>query len=166
MGIRYYAYAFDPQRAEAALADPYSVLGADPLADAWGLEPGSTSGLTDFQQAVSESDLLYLDKAWSELQWLTAPVVDGAAVRPAHRMFEGQVTFTDTGWISWVRALMPNEVATIARDLLTITDVEVDARFAASPPDDLAYVKQFLQSAREFAVAAATAERGFVYMIG
>lgn len=64
MGIRYYAYAFDKHLTGAALADPYSVIGVDPLADAWGLPPGFTSGVTDFTPSVPERDLLYLDKAW------------------------------------------------------------------------------------------------------
>lgn len=39
MGIRYYAYAFDADRAQQAVDDPHSILSSDPLADAWGLEP-------------------------------------------------------------------------------------------------------------------------------
>ena len=41
MGIRYYAYAFDADQTEAALADPHHFLSDDPLADAWGLDRGN-----------------------------------------------------------------------------------------------------------------------------
>lgn len=88
MGIRYYAYAFDSEQTENALADPLSVIGSDPLADAWGLEPGSSGGVTD-RQSVPERDLLYLDKAWPYLQGLTAPRPSSGAARAAYRMFEG-----------------------------------------------------------------------------
>src|SRR5690606_16864602 len=107
MGIRYYAYAFDSDQTGKALADPLTVIGSDPLADAYGLEPGFRQGVTDFRQSLPERDLLYLDKAWPYLQRLTAPRSGGAAARPAYRMFEGQVTYADDGftWRPWVRAL-------------------------------------------------------------
>lgn len=49
------------------------MIGHDPLADALGLEPGFTEGVTDFKQSLPERDFLYLDKAWPHLQWITGP---------------------------------------------------------------------------------------------
>lgn len=172
MGIRYYAYAFDAEMTERALADPRSVLSDDPLADAWGLEHGFTVGTTNFEQSVPKRDLLYLDKAWSLLQALTAPDASGGAARPAYRMFEGQVTHTDTGWRSWVRALTPDEVVGIARDLEAIDDEHASARFreAASfgrdPDAEARYGRQYLGAARTFVSGLASEGRGMVYAIG
>lgn len=87
MGIRYYAYAFNSDQTEKALADPLTVIGSDPLADSLGLEPGFTVGVTDFKQSLPERDFLYLDKAWSQLQRITAPCPSGGEARVAYRMF-------------------------------------------------------------------------------
>lgn len=170
MGIRYYAYAFDADSTDRALADPRSVISDDPLADAWGLPHGFTSGTTDFEQSVPARDMLYLDKAWSLLQALTAPK-GGDEPRPAYRMFEGRVTDTETGWVSWVRALTPNEVAAIARDLDSIDDDDAGARFRerarfGDPEADAEYGHQYLRKARAFVAALAADGRGMAYMIG
>lgn len=53
MGIRYYAYAFDPEHTEQAFADPGSFIAVDPLADAWGFPPGASIATPSFEQAVS-----------------------------------------------------------------------------------------------------------------
>lgn len=172
MGIRYYAYAFDADMTERALADPRSVISDDPLADAWGLPHGFTSGATDFDQSVPKRDLLYLDKAWPLLQALTAPGGDEREPRPAHRMFEGRVTSTDAGWEAWVRALAPVEVGDIARDLSTIdaeealTGFREAARFSVDPDAEARYGEQYLDAARSFVSQLAAEGRGMVYMIG
>ncbi|WP_264795163.1 hypothetical protein [Arthrobacter mangrovi] len=174
MGIRYYAYAFDDDRAVEALAAPLTVIGTDPLADALGLEPGFMMGVTDFRQSLPERDFLYLDKAWPHLQRITAPPSSGAGARAAYRMFEGRVTYSDGGltWSPWVRALPPQEVPLIARDLDTISDDDVEASlggFCSSHQaleSELAYAAQFLHRARLFVRAVASEGRGFAYMIG
>jgi len=174
MGIRYYAYAFDSDQTRKALADPLTVIGSDPLADACGLEPGFTQGVTDFRQSLPERDLLYLDKAWPYLQWLTAPRSSGAAARAAYRMFEGQVTYADDGftWRPWVRALPPHDVALIARDLETINGHDIKAGLSGAQSSgqlldsELAYATAFLYKARAFVHAVASDRRGFAYMIG
>ncbi|KUM32781.1 DUF1877 family protein [Arthrobacter sp. EPSL27] len=174
MGIRYYAYAFDSDQTGKALADPLTVIGSDPLADAWGLEPGFTEGVTDFRQSLPERDLLYLDKAWPYLQRLTAPRASETAARPAYRMFEGQVTFADDGctWRPWVRALPPHDVALIARDLETVNDNEIKAGLSGSypfgqvPESEVAYATAYLNKAKGFVHAVASDGRGFAYMIG
>ncbi|MGP4031461.1 hypothetical protein [Pseudarthrobacter sp. 1C304] len=173
MGIRYYAYAFDSDQTVQALADPLTVIGADPLADAWGLEPGSTEGVTDFRQSLPERDLLYLDKAWPYLQRLTAPRSSDGVARAAYRMFEGEVTFAEDGctWHPWVRALAPHDVTLIARDLETINDDDIKAGLSGSfatgqaPESEVAYAAAFLDRARGFVRAAARDGRGFAYMI-
>ena len=71
MGIRYYAYAVEADRIEDALECPSMFLSCDPLADALGMEVGAMSGTAIMRQVVPEQDMLYLDKAWSELQELS-----------------------------------------------------------------------------------------------
>ncbi len=174
MGIRYYAYAFDNNQTEEALADPLTVIGSDPLADAWGLESGFKQGVTYFGQSLAERDLLYLDKAWPFLQRLTAPPSPSAEARAAYRMFEGQVTYTNDGftWRPWVRALPPHEVALVALDLETISDHDLETGldgFCSSRQaleSELAYATQLLNRARGFVHAVASEGRGFAYMIG
>lgn len=83
MGIRYYAYAFDHELTGQALADPRSILSSDPLADAWGLVPHAAVSTATFEQVVPRRDMLYLDKAWRELQFLTGPHRAGASRDPA-----------------------------------------------------------------------------------
>lgn len=174
MGIRYYAYAFDSDQAGKALADPRTMIGPDPLADAFGLEPGFVQGVTDLRQSLPERNLLYLDKAWPYLQRLTAPRSSGSAARASYRMFEGHVTHADDGftWQPWVRALPPHEVALIAPDLETIDDHDINAVLGGSlsPGQSLeseaAYAAAFLDRAKDFVRAAASDGRGFAYMIG
>lgn len=174
MGIRYYAYAFDRDQARKALADPRAVIGPDPLADAFGLEPGFIQGVTDLRQSLPERDLLYLDKAWPYLQRLTAPRSSGAAARASYRMFEGQVTHSDDGfsWYPWVRALPPHEVALIARDLEAINHRDINSAlggscsYGQSLESEVAYAAAFLDRAKVFVSAAASDGRGFAYIIG
>ncbi|EMY35487.1 hypothetical protein D477_004202 [Arthrobacter crystallopoietes BAB-32] len=174
MGIRYYAYAFDKDQAEKALADPLTVIGSDPLADAWGLLPASIQGVTEGRQPLPEHDFLYLDKAWPYLQRLTAPPTPSAGARPAYLMFEGDVTYTDCGlsWHPWLRTLLPPEVALIARDLEAISDHEIEAGLGeiSSPHQSLksevAYATDFFHRAKAFVHAVASEGRGFAYMIG
>jgi len=163
MGIRYYAYTFDADATESALADPRSVISADPLADAWGLPPGAMSAVTDFVQPVPKSEMLYLDKAWSALQALTAPASAHSIARPSHRMFEGRVTPVDLGWISWSRAITPDEVPLIAADLVALQD-ELTSESGAGKEDE--YVLDFLHRAVEFVRQVAATGRGFAYLIG
>lgn len=174
MGIRYYAYAFDSDQAAQALADPRTVIGPDPLADAFGLERGVIQGYTDLRQSLPERDLLYLDKAWPYLQRLTGPPSPGAAARASYRMFEGHVTHAGDGltWHPWVRALPPHEVALIARDLEAIDGHAINVALggSCSPGHTLeseaAYVNAFLDRAKVFASTAASDGRGCAYLIG
>lgn len=174
LGVRYYAYAFDSDQTEQALADPLMVIGPDPLAYTLGLEPGFTHGVTGFRQSLPERDFLYLDKAWPHLQRLAARHSSGAGARAPYRMFEGQVTNTDGDCTSrpWVRALPPHEVAHVAWDLEMISDRDIEAGLGGfcsssqSLESELAYATQFLHRARDFAHAVASEGRGFAYMIG
>jgi hypothetical protein len=164
-------HAFDPGLTEWALADPRSFLSADPLADAWGLEPGAAVSIVTFRQTLPDSEMLYLDKAWPHLQSLTASS-NGEAPRPAHQMFEGHVTMTDGGWEPWVRALHPDQVDVVARELSTITIGEAETRFRElalhrpDPEEDVDYACHYLRRAQEFIGTLAAAGRGLVYMIG
>lgn len=169
MGIRYYAYAFDSDRTEQALAEPRSFIASDPLADAWGFEPHARVASPTFQQRTPARDLLYLDKAWRHLQVLTRPTSLGSA-RPAYRMFEGQVALSSDGcsWIPWVRALEPTEVTLIAHDLGELTDETArdGLRRAGTAAGDVDYAVHFLQDARSFVRNLAHDGRGMAYLIG
>ncbi|WP_208544559.1 hypothetical protein [Rathayibacter sp. VKM Ac-2759] len=67
------------------------------------------------------------------------------------------------GWIPWVRALVPEEIAVIADDL-----VELQREFDVADPtnDDAEYVSHFLNRAVRFATEVGRSGRGFVYYIG
>ena len=172
MGIRYYAYAYDKHDTEAALADPMSVIGDDPLADAWGMEPGFTVGVISSTPNLPERDLLYLDKAWPHLQQLTRSSSSHDAPRVSHRMFEGGVEHTEMGWIPWARTITPAEAVEIAEDLKTITEAEVKtaAKEMTDSPEDCAtefgHALEFLRRAQAFTAGVAEDGRGFAYMIG
>ena len=168
MGIRYYAYAFDENQADRALADPRAFIGEDPLADAWGFTPNASVAGATFEQAVPESDLLYLDKAWRELQLLTGTPGGRGTPRPAYRMFEGHVTEVENGWHAWVRGLAPAEVVDIAGDLAVLRDEEAVARLRAlgMTDGDVSYALTFLRRARKFVERLAADGRGMAYMIG
>jgi hypothetical protein len=174
MGIRYYAYAFDAHAANAAMADPRALIGADPFADAWGLEPGArVSAMTGIPR-LPANRLLYLDKAWQQLQAMTLSCHPdnpshsglsghsshpGEPPRPAFRMFEGEVTFTEYGWDPWVRTIMPADVGPIAEDL---TALEREA--TANATDD--YVLGYLRDAVAFTALVGSVGGGFAYLIG
>ena len=167
MGIRYYAYAFDNDQTEQALADPEAFVASDPLADAWGFEPHAVVATATMEQAVPKQDMLYLDKLWWELQAITAPT-PGAPARPSYRMFEGDVTMCREGWAPWFRALAPTEMAAIARDLAALQDDFPAERLRhLSRSDDFAAdARVFLDRARVFVDGLVAHRRGMVYMIG
>jgi hypothetical protein len=163
MGIRYYAYAFEADMTARALADPASFISDDPLADAWGMPHGAQSAVTNFEQSVPKTEMLYLDKAWSALQAMTEPSGEDSRARPAYRMFEGQVTMDRYGWAPWVRALSPDDVAEIAEDLV---ELQHALRDDVADDCDAGYAIDFLKRAVEFVTGLAASHRGFVYMIG
>ena len=167
MGIRYYAYAFNSDQTEQAQSCPESMVSDDPFADAWGIEAGAEVGAVTSVQALPESDVLYLDKAWRHLQRVTAPH-NGEPKRPAHRMFEGEP--------SWYgrpveRTLPPAVMPEIAEDLALIIADDVADRVRAQPcfgdPDgEVDYVLDYLARAREFVDGLVQSGRGMVYLIG
>lgn len=163
MGIRYYAYAFNSDQTEVALADPERLLSADPLADAWGFPRGAVRAVTNFEQSVPKSEMLYLDKAWSGLQRITASTNRNDPARPAARMFEGQVTPYESGWIAWVRAIMPEEVPGIATDLASLVQEDWHKKVEV---DDHDYINDYLERSAEFTAELSSTSCGFVYMIG
>ncbi|MBB1053199.1 DUF1877 domain-containing protein [Dietzia sp. B44] len=175
MGIRYYAYAFDAEITQAVLSDPRAHISPDPFADAVGLPHGFTMGTTDFQQGPAEEDMLYLDKAWRNLQRMSEPSDPAEEPRPAYRMFEGEVTPLDgwEAWLPWVRAIPPGDVALIADDLDAITRADFVPWFTRHNSDSVGeveseaqYVKFHLGRARRFLRALEKSGRGFAYMIG
>ncbi|MFD4422822.1 DUF1877 family protein [Agromyces sp. NPDC058484] len=173
MGIRYYAYAFDPELTQRAVDDPHSILSTDPLADAWGLEPHASVSVATFEQVSPKRDMLYLDKAWSALQSLTRPTSDDAAAGSSYRMFEGSVTMHDMGWDPWVRTILPEEVPSIRDDLCAMDEFRVRSwartwrsRHGADDDSELRYVLDYLRRAQEFVESLAADGRGMVYLIG
>lgn len=173
MGIRYYAYAFDPALTEQAVADPHSILSSDPLADAWGLEPHAMMSVATFEQVSPKTEMLYLDKAWSALQSLSRSRPDDPAAGASYRIFEGHVTMHDRGWEPWVRTILPEELPAIRDDLRTIDEDRVrqwaatwHSRHGASDDDELQYVSEFLGRAQDFVESLAADGRGMVYLIG
>ena len=182
MGIRYYAYAFDADRTEEALEDPMNVIGDDPLADAWGMEPGFSVGVMGARARLPERDLLYLDKAWRHLHWAVATLeaeprnaagasrsagVDSGA---AHRMFEGDVTMTDRGWIPWSRTITPEEAQAVGQDLAMICDADIESVLrprlrGAQSRGDSDHLVHFMGKARAFVAGVVEEGRGIAYTI-
>lgn len=163
MGIRYYAYAFDAEHTDRAVADPMSFISDDPLADAWGMPHGAQIAQTDFQQSVPRAEMLYLDKAWRELQALTGPSPERETPRPSYRMFEGQVAMHDRGWTPFVRGVAPREIPAIADDLVSLLQ---EVRDHARVDRESRYVEDFLTRAVDFVDGVAASNRGFAYLIG
>lgn len=168
MGIRYYAYAFDKDQTDQAMENPRAFISSDPLADAWGFEPHARVATATLEQAVPERDMLYLDKAWRNLQLITGPRSAAGSARPSYRMFEGDVTMCEGGWVPAYGALAPAEVADVARDLAAVEDelAAVSLRRVGATQDDVAYALHFLDRARVFAEGLAADGRGMAYMIG
>lgn len=156
MGIRYYAYPLAPEHVDLARADPYPFLPADPLADAWELD------------GRPRTDMLYLDKCWKELQWLTCPTA--GAPRTAYALVRGQATHTGGGWVPWVDVLSPADVDDVARDLVLIGEDEVAA--CRDPHGDplsasgREYVTHYLREAQEFTARLQRRRWGLVHVIG
>lgn len=173
MGIRYYAYAFDADQTEAALADPRLFLSDDPLADAWGLDPGSTMSLNvTFEQVPPKREMLYLDKAWSHLQMIASAGTEDGTSRAAFRIFEGRVTPQGLGWDPWIRVVTPEEAALANADLATIKDIDAERtirqsyRGSRDLDGEVRYALDYLERARVYMRSLAEDGRGMVYMIG
>lgn len=173
MGIRYYAYAFDPELTRQAIDHPHSILSSDPLADAWGMEPHASASVATFEQVSPERDMLYLDKAWSALQSLTCSASGGSGADSSYRMFEGSVTMHGLGWEPWVRTILPEEVRAIRDGLRAFDESRVlswaetwRSRHGADHVDEVRYVLDYLRRAQAFVESLAADGRGMVYMIG
>ena len=170
MGIRYYAYAVEADRIEDALECPSMFLSCDPLADALGIEVGAMSGTAIMRQVVPEQDMLYLDKAWSELQELSRTGGYDGGPRPSYRMFEGKVCMFGMGWEPWVRVLRPEEMKAISLDLKSLCLEEefpiLEHGDGISGGERISYVASYLRAACRFADVLVGSGRGMVYMIG
>ena len=170
MGIRYYAYAVEADRIEDALECPSMFLSCDPLADALGMEVGAMSGTAIMRQVVPEQDMLYLDKAWSELQELSRTGGYDGGPRPSYRMFEGKVCMFGMGWEPWVRVLRPEEMKAISLDLKSLCLEEefpiLEHGDGISGGERMSYVASYLRAACRFADVLVGSGRGMVYMIG
>ena len=154
MGIRHDAYAFDPDMYEEAKANPERFIGSDPLADAWGFEPGATGAIQpSFQQALPKEDFLYLDKAWQELQAITRNGCDNDDCL-AYWMFEDIRTGGGSGLSHGSELSRPKRWSLSQRDLRQVLDNQSVVRVASM--SDLAegldqgddYVMQILRVAQ------------------
>lgn len=169
MGIRYYAYPLDAEMAEQAVADPFSAFSRDPLADAWGLDPGAAVSRMDPERHPERREILSLDKAWGHLQALTRPESRGSAARPVYRMVEGDVVMQGDwcGWEPWLRALRPEEMPGIVEDLESIELTGVAsllrerAFLGADPEGEIGYAGEYFVQALEFATAMRNSGRGW-----
>ncbi|TFH51934.1 DUF1877 domain-containing protein [Actinomyces viscosus] len=169
MGIRYYAYAVEADRIDDAIECPSMFLSCDPLADAWGMEGGVMSGPATMKQVVPKRDMLYLDKAWDELQELTRAENNGGECRPSYRMFEGRVRMVGPEWEPWVRVLRPEEMRGISWDLKLLCQEEASISkrsHGGGSEESMSYLVRYLQEACRFAEELVEDGRGMVYMIG
>jgi hypothetical protein len=160
MGIRYYAYPVAAELAELAAASPHDLIGSDPFFDAWG-------------PVDRRPHMLYLDKAWRNLQAVFGPS-DSGGTCPAFELVRGEVTMRDDGWDPFVRYLDADTTREIAADLANVDECyvmsgiealrrkEVVADFSA----EVDYTIQYLNEAISFTRDLASSGQGLVYMIG
>ncbi len=157
MGIRYYAYPLHAADVPLAECDPRQFMSADPLADAWGLDPGRP-----------KPRMLYLDKAWRPLQLLFAEAATGEDPPISAQLVAGRVWQSGQGW--WephIGVLPPEQVAAIARDIVRFGPVDqatAERIDRLGPSAD--YVNDYLLRAQEFTAEIAGDGLGLVYMIG
>lgn len=117
--------------------------------------------------------MLYLDKCWHQLQELLGPR-PGRAARDAFQLVTGQVTHKTDGWIPFAQVLGPEEVRQVAEDLEQVDEEGVLAarirgfhvEVVNDDPEELRYVMEYLNSAKEFLTALADDGLGLVYVIG
>jgi hypothetical protein len=97
MGIRYYAYPVAAELAELAAASPHDLIGSDPFFDAWG-------------PVDRRPHMLYLDKAWRNLQAVFGPS-DSGGTCPAFELVRGEVTMRTTAGIRSSATWTPTRLA-------------------------------------------------------
>jgi hypothetical protein len=159
MGIRYYAYPVAAVHAELARIAPHTLMSDDPLVDAWGPESERPA-------------MLYLDKCWGYLQRLF-DAKDDRPARPAFDLVKGKVVMTATGWESVIRALDPDQVVIVAKDLETVTADDVwemlddgSLQFSDDRAEEFDYIMWNLDAAKAFTARLAREGLGLVYLIG
>lgn len=154
MGIRYYAYPLQPHDVADARHDPYPFLADDPLSDAWG--PDET-----------RPRMLYLDKAWRELQHVFT--VKNGELRPriSLELVKGNVTPIGRygTHLGFVHVLSPDLVDDIARDIVLVEPVDDATIKEVGSYSSADYTNQFLQRAQQFMTDLARDGLGLVYMI-
>lgn len=154
MGIRYYAYPLQPSDVDAARRNPYPFLSADPLMDAWGPEE-------------DRPRMLYLDKAWRELQHVFA-VSDGRLQpRISLELVKGNVTPVGKygGHVGFVHVLPPDVVQQIAEDIVMVEPIVETDIIEAVTYSSADYANEFLRRAQDFMVTLAADGLGLVYTI-
>jgi hypothetical protein len=112
-------------------------------------------------------------KCWRELQGLVGTKAD-ASPRPAQELVRGEVVLRPDGWTPFVRTLEPDHVATIADDIVRVTEAEVvvwlgsgaGRMSAESQADERQCMVQLLRDAQTFTALPAREKRGLVHMIG
>ncbi|OUZ07299.1 hypothetical protein BHE97_17515 [Aeromicrobium sp. PE09-221] len=147
MGLRYYAYQVEPHFIGLARHDPSFFVSAESPAGGDGRSGGA---------------IVDLDKRRRQLHRLTT---DGAEPRPSSRLFEGDVRHCgdDASRVPCIRVLEPDEVSRIAADLVLLGERDVRSMFRS---EEVASVAEFLIRVQHFAVDAARAGNGIIYLIG
>lgn len=154
MGIRYYAYPLQPSDVHAARRNPYPFISADPFVDAWG-------------PAEDCPRMLYLDKAWRELQHVFA-VTDGRLQpRISLELVKGNVTPLGRygSHVGFVHVLTPDVVKEVAEDIVMVEPITEADIIEAVPHSSADYANAFLRRAQDFMVALAGDGLGLVYTI-
>lgn len=136
MGIRYLAYATDPDETDPDLELPEEdVLDLD---KAW----RALQGLTRPEHCIAEARPAFR-------------MFDGQV-----RMCPDQMC-----WEGWTRSIRPDEVPAIAVDVRQLRD-EFRQLYPEDTDDEIAYVRHHLTAATAFATRLAFEGRGFTYHIG
>ncbi|ROZ89249.1 DUF1877 family protein [Gordonia sp. OPL2] len=154
MGIRYYAYPLRPDDVAAARHDPYPFLSDDPFADAWG-------------PADERPRMLYLDKAWRELQFVFTVHDEKLAPRISLELVKGNVTQIGPygAHLGFVHVLPPDVVKEVAADIILVEPADDAAIKKIVPHSSADYTNEFLNRAQEFMTDLARDGLGLVYTI-
>ncbi|MEP9395651.1 DUF1877 family protein [Gordonia sp. VNK1] len=154
MGIRYYAYPIHAEDVGSARRDPYPFLSDDPLADAWGPKD-------------QRPRMLYLDKAWRELQFMFAVKDDHLQPRISLELVKGNVTPIGPyhAHIGFVHVLTPDLVREIAEDIVLVEPVDDDTIKKVCSYSSADYANTYLRAAQEFMTTLSRDGLGLVYTI-
>lgn len=160
MGIKYFALPVPGPLVDIARINPRAFLSDHHFWASWSDPPDGP-------------EVLFLDKAWRDLQWLLDGTGDDPP-RAAYELVRGEATQYGYGWTPYDRVLSAPEVADVARDLAAVNVPELYQAYTPRVSPDWAaimdgrreYVESYLWKASRFTARLAEQGLGLIYSIG